>query len=501
MAAMSASWFLLIFVLLGQSGNHLLDYASTNAYWQTQKMAPTVENMSAILKTGDAADLLPLLIELGSPDPKVRAGAAEKLRTAGDRALSVLEQGAQMPDPEIAATSRTLTRELQKTGRVRRLMAIRTLGELKKAESLPVLQPLTNSEEPFVAEYARRAIASIQGRPLPPANDMADRRLDIDVMPADCRAIAQNSFVGAPMAVEDLIKKIGPMPGIDPATAAQELTKQVLEIADKTGDIRLDGITVGVAGDIGNQTGWVSVIVRGEWDAAGVKAWIRTIIPAQMQWGKIGNVDVLSPDKEVAFAFIDSRRILFTGGPQQGLLPTEAVIKSIVAGKGQLLADKDMKPLLDKADMTLPLWGVLKVTDAYRQAPVLAAFDQLSFFAKPDGAKLQLNVNGSGSDAGQVAGAVKIVNDGVQTALAEIQKMGVQAIVIPGVGQARQFLESVKCQADGKAATATATVNRDTILPLMSMFFFGMRHEEAVPAPAVAPAPPVAPPPPVVQPN
>ena len=482
MVAMSGSWFILMFALLGQGGNHLLDYAGTNAYWQTQKITPDVQNMSAILKKGDAADLTPLLIELGSPDFKVREAATEKLRTAGDRALPVLAQGAQMQDPEIASRCRTLTREVQKSSRVRRLMAIRTLGELKKAEALPILQPLTDSKEPFVAEYARRAIASIQAKPLAQTNDLAGRKLDIDVMPADCRAVAQNSFADAPMSVEDLIKKIGPMPGLDPATAAQELTQKVLEIAEKTGDIRLDCITVGVAGDVGNQTGWVSVIVRGEWDSAGVKAWIREMLPPQMQWAKIGDVEVLIPDKNVEFAFVDSRRIVFMGGPKQALLPTEAIVKAIAAGKGHLLADKEMKPLLDKADLSLPLWGVLKVTDTFRLAPGLAAFDQLSFSAKPDGGKLNLNVSGSGSDATQVAGAVKMVNDGVQTALAEIQKRGL-LIVRPGVAQAREFLTTVKCTADGANATASATVNRDTILPLMSMFFLGMRSE-AAPVPA-----------------
>lgn len=156
-----------------------------------------------------------------------------------------------------------------------------------------------------------------------------------------------------------------------------------------------------------------------------------------------------------------------------------------------------MKPLFDNADMSLPLWGVIKVTDAYRQAPVLAAFDQLSIVAKPDGAKLQLSVSGSGSDAANVAGAVKMVNDGVQMASAAIQNMGVQAMVMPGVAQGRDFLASVKCAADGTKATASATVNRDTILPLMSMFFMGTRAEPI--APPAQPALP--PPPPVVQPN
>ncbi len=451
MAAMPASWFLLVFVLLGQGGNHLLDYASTGVYWQMQKMEPTVENLSAILKTGDEAELLPVLVKLASPDPRIRAAAADKLRAAGDRAVLVLVRGSQLADPEVSATCRTLLKEIRKNGQVRRLMAIRTLGELMNPEALPVLRPLAESKDPFVAEYARRAIARIEGKPaFRPGEDLADRRFDVDVLPPDCRAVIQQTFGGSTTPVEDLLKKIGPLLGRDPATAAQELTKQVLEIAEKTGDIRLDSVTVGVAGEVGQQAGWVSVVIRGEWDIAAVKSWIGAVSPKGLQWEKIQGVDVISPEKNVVAAFVDSRRVLFCAGANRETLPVEGLLKAIASRKGRLLAEKEMKPLLDRIDMSQALWGMMKVTESYRQAPVLAAFDEVILSTGSEGGLLHLRVGGAGSDAEQVAAAVKMINEGVQSALGEIQRMGVKAIMIPGVGQARQFLESVKCKAEGK---------------------------------------------------
>ena len=44
-------------------------------------------------------------------------------------------------------------------------VALRTLGELKDNSALPALQKNLDSKEAFVAEYAQRAIAQIEGKP------------------------------------------------------------------------------------------------------------------------------------------------------------------------------------------------------------------------------------------------------------------------------------------------------------------------------------------------
>src|SRR5215212_588141 len=78
-APMMAGSFSMIFFLFtligGGGGNHLLDYASTKAYWQTKGVAVSVQTMSAELKTSDAEDITQLVAQLASPDGNVRAGA------------------------------------------------------------------------------------------------------------------------------------------------------------------------------------------------------------------------------------------------------------------------------------------------------------------------------------------------------------------------------------------------------------------------------------------
>src|SRR5207253_10196799 len=100
---------------LGGGANDLLDMVHTDSYWKAKQVTVSVEQLIA-----DAT-----------------AGAPANADAATPQAASV-----------------------------RRLMAIRTLGEMKKDEGLATLQSLVDSKEPFVGDYAKSAIASIQGKPI-----------------------------------------------------------------------------------------------------------------------------------------------------------------------------------------------------------------------------------------------------------------------------------------------------------------------------------------------
>ena len=84
MMAGSFSMIFFLFTLIsGGGGNHLLDYASTQAYWQSKGVAVSVQTMSAELKMSDAQDITQLLAQLASPDGNVRAGASKKTSKRG----------------------------------------------------------------------------------------------------------------------------------------------------------------------------------------------------------------------------------------------------------------------------------------------------------------------------------------------------------------------------------------------------------------------------------
>src|SRR5438874_8131953 len=105
-----ASIFLIFTMLLGGSpGNELLDLVPTDAYWKSKDVEITVPN---------------IMLELNS------------IKT----------------DDTAKATA------------VRRLMAIRTLGELKGADAVTSLKAQLDSKEMFVADYSQRALDAIQGK-------------------------------------------------------------------------------------------------------------------------------------------------------------------------------------------------------------------------------------------------------------------------------------------------------------------------------------------------
>src|SRR5436190_437209 len=209
----TASIFLLLFSLIGGGGgNHLLDYASTQAYWKAKGVKVSVEAMRAELNFGKAQDITELLKQLGSPDGQERAAAAKKIVAVGEAALPQLEKVADVPDPEVAASVKKLIADISaasKVQAVRRLMAIRTLGELKKPESLTALRPLVDSRQMFVGEYAARAIAQIEGKPLSSGGPTAEqKKADLWLLPADCRIVLQLAPAFAPIPVDALIENI-----------------------------------------------------------------------------------------------------------------------------------------------------------------------------------------------------------------------------------------------------------------------------------------------------
>src|SRR5689334_17241673 len=237
MAGSFSMIFLLFTLITGGGGNHLLDYASTQAYWKSKGVAVSVQTMSAELKTSDGQDISQLIAQLASPDGNVRAGASKKIVQLGESALPQLEKAVETPDPEVATSVKTLIADISaasKKNAVRRLMAIRTLGELKKPEGLNALRPLVNAKEMFVAEYAARSMAQIEGKPIASTSPtLEQKKADLNLLTADCRMIVQAAPPFTPVGVDVLIDKI-PAAAIGNPNKDQiktEITNAVLMVA------------------------------------------------------------------------------------------------------------------------------------------------------------------------------------------------------------------------------------------------------------------------------
>jgi len=413
-APFGVSLLIALFTMVGGAGNHLLDYVSSESYWKAKNVEMTLEKMTAEAKVAEAKDA---------------------------------------------------------TQRVRRLMAIRTLGELKKKEALPALAELAKSKETFVAEYANRAIAAIEDKPYqPPAPTQEQRQSDVWLLPQDAHIVGQLAIPGGqPLPLAKLLDNLPaqPGPGFDKQQMIEKVSTEALFVAELIGDVRVDGITLGVSGDIGDKVGYVVVVVRGQYDSKTLAGIARKDgVPTQ----KAGDVDVLFPDDHVGMICASDDRFVLMAGPDKASMPVEPMGKAITDGKGQLNTPgaKDMVALIKAADTTAPLWAVARMTDGYRQVPVFAPFDWISLVGKVKDKTISLRFDGEGPNADQVKGSVDQINQGVQEGINELRR---EAQQVPFLTPMVTVLESVKCSSDGQKASLTATADTGSGLLMMVPMF------------------------------
>ena len=517
MMAPNAFLVVLMSLLGGASGSHLLDYASTDLYWKSKGVVVSHEAMAAELKAANPQDIGRLIAQLGSPEAPVRESASKQIAQLGPSVIPQLETALNAADPETAASVKTLIAQINtasKAQAVRKLMAIRTLGELGKPEALPVLQPLAGSREMFVAEYARRSIAQINKDKYSITTATPEQRTaDLALLPGGVRAVISTSILTPgqqPKSIDRMIDDLklpanfGPFGQPAAGQAPQppdkneikaEITKHILQIAEKVGDVRLDCVTFGLAGDVGPNAGFMTLIVRGEYDAPALVAFLKEMAQGQgfndLKPENVAGTEVYRPDDNVAFFFPSNDRFIFIAGANKDMLPVNELLDAFRTGKGKLADDAEMAPLLKALDPALPMTGVVKMTPAYKQAPILNAFEVIRLSAKPAAAvndlpTMDLRIEGDGSDAAAVKDAVTQVNNGVQMILNEAKRAPAPfaEMIKPMV----QMLETLKCDAAEKQATLTMKVTSDPAVLAFPFLMFGARHAEVAPPP-VAPVP------------
>jgi hypothetical protein len=240
----------------------------------------------------------------------------------------------------------------------------------------------------------------------------------------------------------------------------------------------------------------------------------------------IDGVEVHDIDRgQVAILFPSNRHAVFVGGPREAEKPVQKLIAATKSGNGGLIRVAGMVNLIKTVDTKQPVWGAVQMTDVYRQAPVVSAFDTFTMVGKlkagaeatPD-ADIEFRIEAKGSDAQQVKDAVAVINQGIATGKQHIQDAekrlaggeggAAMTPMAPIIRQVGKVLDSTRCSANGQTATLTATVNGSLLHnPLILLGGFRAearieggpveaRHEAgAGAAPAPAPPPPPAQPP------
>lgn len=390
---------------------------------------------------------------------------------AGDDLLGFVDTQAYWGQKSVEVTIPAMSGELKSdvkgnaktpAASVRRLMAIRTLGELRKAEATAALTPLLKSKEPFVADYAARAIAAIGNKKWTRTGVTKAMRLkDLGLLPNSCGIVSQTTLLfDQTQDLDEILKAAALAGGMTKEQVLRQMTTMVLQVAEKVGNIRLDSVTVGVARDVGNRTGFVVAAGRGLYDA---KAVANALAPMVRETAEIEGMKVFLPVPNMAMMLPDNSRIVFVVGPKREALPLREVISALKVDKTGLQSTPEMAKLLKSVDMTADLWAVAEMSDTYRQAPPLAPLKWITLTGKQAKGAMNLTLLAEATDAQALSATVMIVEQGRQEGIREMQKaLERQADMAPMIKPILELLQSVKVVRNGAKATLTATMTGGT---------------------------------------
>lgn len=491
MAAMDASvlQLLALFVcLLGGGGNDLLDYLPTESYWSAKQTSLTIDAMLAELAPPKEEDWSGVIAQLASPDAQARQEAEQKVRQAGPAARKQLADAAKSPDAELAGRAGNLLRRLADdavAADVRRLMAIRTLGEFGDAKALPALRSEVDSKSLFVAEYAQAAIAKIEGKPFARFRPVEAIAADAWNLPESVRCVAQLAPRGGrPVGYAELLAALKSNDAATRDSQLKELTDSVVQLAELVGNVRIDAITLGVDEHLSAERGAVFVAVRGLYD----RDRLTTLLKLSKTVRRMaGDVEIFEPTGEFSATLPSNNELLIAAASRPQDEPIARMLALRKANQGGLRAAEPMAALIRGLDTTQPLWLATKVSPSYRELPIpLEPFDTVTLVGTQEKSGLNLKLTAEGlpnADPAAVAAAAQRVNLEIAKSLGALRPIvQVEPILRTGV----DFLETVHAAAAGRTATVTGVLAASPAT-VLSLTMAIEQAEEPTPAPAEAP--------------
>lgn len=462
---MAMGMFMLFPILLlggGMGGaNELIDYLQPEHYWKTRNINPDVATLSAMLVSDPKAeDISALIKQLGHDDFNQREAASEAIGKKGPSVIPQLKEAAKSTDAEIADRAARLITQLSggdSDPAIHRLMIIRSLGETKDKAALTALKTQLDSKEPFASEYARRAIAKIEGLPYQPAGTSAETyEKDVWMLPKGVKMVTQMTMtsIGPIDWAKALANANNPLGGnVSKEDMFREMQTGVAMALNTVGNIRIDGFTLGLSDNPGPNSGYAVILVRGQYSRDKLKALFKSKGIEVTQ--EDGFDAVTPPNSNMKMLFVSDELLLAIGGPRdaQGW-PVKEMTAAIKAGKGTLSEDAQMVKLINAADRKSGGWAAIQMTDTYRSgAPWMKPFDTVLASRKSEKGKTTIKIVGTGSDADAIQNSVNEMNKGLDEVRASMNQAA-GFLPKPMI----DFVSSLKVEADGKSAALTGTM-------------------------------------------
>ncbi len=390
-----------------QTPNELLQLIPNEAYWKHEEVAPNTEMLLAMLQEPEMPeDLTALLEQLGDSSFRKRKAAQEALVSAGPVVLDQVRKLVDSPDSEVAARAteivETLTTQAAQN-RVRQLIAIRTLGQRKETKAAQRLQALTQSNKPFVADYAAQALAEIQGKAWKPQRDMSSRlKTDLSAFPDELSVLAQVDLTEAknPMGIAEMVriamgKQVGDQ---EVSEIVSGIMDGMIPIAHEIGNFRLDALTFGLSLDADGNNGWGAAILRGRYDPSLVSPALLRSEP-DVESRKVAGVDVLAVDNDFQLCLVSPQVMVVLIGPAGKALPIEKVLFGVM-GKQAYPRTEAMTQLLGRTDTASDFWVAMRVPPVLKEELFFQEIQQLCLSSQTEdkGRRMTLSAWSSGQD-------------------------------------------------------------------------------------------------------
>lgn len=456
------------------AGNGLLDHVPTEAYWKDKHIAISGEAMLAQLQAEtnkvDATELIRLL---GDPDFATREKATQALIVAGTAVASQIQQAMLSDDPEVATRAKRIAKLLQQSlseSKARQLMAVRTLGELRFTAAEPQLKKLLEDKStgPVLVRYARRSLAQIKEpdvklpapeRTLPSPEELLS---DLALLPASSNSVLQVA-IREPMKMP-LNPAIDFKPffgeGIPADRREPAYMAKLIALVDITGDVRIDAVSAALTGSEEDKKSYVAGVVRGEWDTDALRS---LFTAAGFSFELEKGLEIYSYDSQCKIVLISEHRMYVIFGDFLDVVP----IKTLLAGgdaPGLLQKNKRLWPLVEKRDITKPVWAAMVPSDLFLGTPWLRPIDYLTLSADQKGSELKLVIEAHAKEQTRI-----------DPALVEFEKMldkaepesGQIAAMFPCAKPLEELMVSLKTER--KPHGVTATMQTPNFAPLLAV--------------------------------
>src|SRR5439155_11917719 len=136
-------------------------------------------------------------------------------------------------------------------------------------------------------------------------------KADLYLLPEHCGGVGQVRFLsGKPMTMPKPKEGEEAAAGGDARSTMEQLANQIIYVAEMTGNVRVDGVTIGVSDEIGQNQGFFVMLVRGQWDADAVKGAIQ---PQFTQTRTAGDLEFMSPPMAPIAIAVPSNELFVLG--------------------------------------------------------------------------------------------------------------------------------------------------------------------------------------------